>query len=40
MNKAVKLLEKILFRKKKTFLEHQKDISRAAFKGFISGMEE
>lgn len=40
MNKAAKLLEKILFRKKKTFLERQKDISRAAFKGFVSGMEE
>lgn len=40
MNKAVKLLEKVLFRKKKTFLERQKDISWAAFKGFISGMEE
>lgn len=40
MSKVIRLLEKVLFRKKKTFLEHQKDISRAAFKGFVSGMEE
>lgn len=40
MNKVIRLLEKVLFRKKKTFLDYQKELSKSAFEGFLSGMEE
>ena len=40
MNKLIRLLEKVLFRKKKTFLDYQKELSKTAFEGFLIGMRK
>lgn len=39
MNKVIRLLEKLLFRKKKTFLDYHRNIDRAAFDGFKFGFK-